>query len=407
MSIHDSKSSELVQLDSVRVKQQVFDDRVSRWKNMRPSIAHVYIENRCNLKCEHCYESEETHPPQRYALGLDDYNQIFEELHELGVLSVTLTGGEIFLRRDVLDIVALARRHRMAVTLFTSGTLIDRKKAERLANLQVQAVEISLYSHDADVHDAFTRTPGSHARSLRALQLLQEVGVRTVLKANLMTFNVDYIDELIALARKVGADYQLDPTVKPRMDGDPAPLRYAVSPARIRKLILSRPDLYEAFKRFEPGELCSGDRSILKDEDVICGAARDVISLSADGGVYACGFFGTAGGHLKRQSLRDIWFGSEQFSKVRETTFGKMTACSNCEVKSTCIPCMAYAEVEHQDITQCSSSSRQMAEAIRELAESRTRVEAKLKRGKSLPLVGNINVPRPTLKDGLPPLLTE
>lgn len=404
--------SALVQIGNLAARRRGDDEaqraaRAQRWAHVRPRTAQIYVENRCNLKCNHCYESEETHPPERYALSVDDYARIFDDLAELGVLYLTFTGGEIFLRRDLLDILALARKKRFAVTLFTSGTLIDEKKADRLAALHVKDVHISVYSHDPAVHDAFTNIPGSHARSVRALRLLHERGIKTVMKANLMTFNVEYIDELIALARSVGADYQFDPTVKPRMDGDRAPLQYAVPPERIRRLVLNRPDLYTAFKKFEPDALCTGDRSLLDDESVLCGAARGFISLSAEGGVYACGFFPTEGGNLKERSLKDIWFGSEQFSRIRETTYDKMTACSSCEVKSTCSPCMAYAVVEHGDHTQCASSSRQLADAVRLLAERKVRNNEKMARGRALPLVGELEVPRPALKGGVAALSTE
>ena len=402
----------LVQIGNLADKRRADEDarmraNAERWRGVRPGSAQIYVENRCNLKCSHCYESEESHPPERYQLSVEDYARIFDELAELGVLYLTFTGGEIFLRRDLLDIIELARKKRFAVTLFTSGTLLDDKKADRLAALKVKDVHVSVYSHDPAVHDGFTNIPGSHAKSVRALKLLHERGVQTVMKANLMTFNVEHIDELIALARSVGADYQFDPTVKPRMDGDRAPLEYAVPPERIRRLVLNRPDLYTAFQRFRPDDLCAGDKSLLDGDSVMCGAARGFISISADGGVYACGFFPTPGGHLKERSLKDIWFGSEQFARIRETTYDKMESCASCDVRSTCGPCMAYAEVEHGDHKKCATSSRQLAEAVRLLAERKVRTNEKLSRGRPLPLVGDLEVPRPALKGGVAALSTE
>ena len=92
----------------------------------RPMFAHLYVENRCHLKCQHCYETEDTFPHEKeHALSLSDYARIFDELAGLGVLVVTLSGGEVFLRRDFLDIVELARKKRFAVRIYTSGTLID------------------------------------------------------------------------------------------------------------------------------------------------------------------------------------------------------------------------------------------------------------------------------------------
>ena len=75
----------------------------------------------------------------------------------MGVLWLTFSGGEVFLRRDFLDIVALARKKRFSVTVYSSGTLINEKKADRLAELKVSRIELSIYSHDPALHDEFTK----------------------------------------------------------------------------------------------------------------------------------------------------------------------------------------------------------------------------------------------------------
>src|SRR5690606_21250906 len=108
-----------------RERQERRTANADRWQDIRPRTAQIYVENRCNLKCNHCYESEESHPPEQYAMSVDDYAKLFDELADLGVLYLTFTGGEIFLRRDMLDIIELARKKRFSVTLFTSGTLIN------------------------------------------------------------------------------------------------------------------------------------------------------------------------------------------------------------------------------------------------------------------------------------------
>ena len=212
---------------------------------------------------------------------------------------------------------------------------------------------------------------------------------------------------MIALARAIGVDYQFDPTVKPRMDGDRAPLEYAVPPDTLRRLVLNRPDLYIAFQQLHPGDVCTGQDTLFHDDDVLCGAARGTLSINADGTVAACGFFPTTAGSLKTQTLDAIWYESAQLDAIRRTRFGDMQACKSCDVRSSCSPCMAYADVEHGDHRQCASSSRQMAEAVRALAERRVRAEQKQARGVALPLVGDIEIPRPALSGRVPRLSSE
>ena len=114
-------------------------------------FAHVYVENRCNLRCAHCYESEQSHPHVP-GLSLSEYDEAFVQLASIGVFVVTFSGGEPFLRRDFLEVVALARKHRFAVRIYTSGTLLTPTKVERLRELKVQEVHISVYSHSEDLH---------------------------------------------------------------------------------------------------------------------------------------------------------------------------------------------------------------------------------------------------------------
>lgn len=377
----------LVQIGKASFSRDVPRDR---WAHLRPTSAQIYVENRCHLSCRHCYESELSHPTHGGSLSLDDYRELFDELAQLGVLSLTFTGGEIFLRRDLLDIVEAARTRRFAVTLYTSGTLIDEAKADRIRALSVSDVHVSVYSHDPALHDQFTQVPGSHAKSVRALRMLAERGVRTVVKSNVMTFNVDAIDELMSLAGSLGADIQLDPTVRPRMDGDQSPLRFAVPPEVIHKKLLVRPEITPAFRKHRAEEYCSGERSVLDDNDVMCGAARTSLSIGADGSVAACGFFPVAGGQWGRgESLAEIWLGSSHFDDVRRATFGTQSHCPSCDLKSGCNPCMAYALVESGELRGCNSASRSGAHAFRLLAEGKARANRKMASGRSLPIVGD------------------
>lgn len=381
-----------------------------KWRALRPSAAQIYLENRCHLDCQHCYESPSTHPPEQH-LSLEDYDALLGELAALGVLFLTFTGGEIFLRKDALDVIAMARRHRFAVTLYTSGTLLDEAKADRLRDLNVSEVHISVYSHDSALHDAFTRVPGSHAKSVAALRMLKERGVTTVLKANVLRFNIDALDELLTLADTLGAEVQLDPSVRPRLDGDRSVLELGVTPEELRRKVLVRPDLAPAFRRYRAEELCAGERKLLDDDSVLCGAARDVIAIGADGSVLACGYFPAAAGRWRRDAagarLEDIWLQSAQLDEVREQTIAAMSGCGRCELRPMCNPCMAFGLVEHGGIGACNSSSRHGASAFRGLAEAKVRANEKMARGRALPIVGERDVSVPAPRQGRPLFQTE
>ena len=355
-------------------------------------FAHLYVENRCNLRCAHCYESEGTHPHQ-HTLSLADYEEIFEQLAELNVFVVTFSGGEPFLRRDFLDIVSLARTKRFAVRIYTSGTLLTPAKVERLKTLAVQEVHISIYSHRSELHDEFTGIPGSHAKSLAALRLLTQQGIRTLVKTNVMTFNIDELDQLIELAGSLGADYRIDPTVKPKMNGDRAPLHFAVSPDELRKKVLWRPELSGNLSMEEAEGICDGETPRSGQEGSLCAAGTRLITVNADGSISPCPLFPASGGNFRQQSIKSIWEDSPLFTRIRSQRFADMNECSSCEVRSSCNPCMAYGLVENGDIGSCNTSSRQYAEGKALLAGHMVKTSRKSKKGRALPIVGTLHLP--------------
>lgn len=389
--LDDAPPSRLVQIGKKRGAPALLD--TDRWAQVRPLFATVYVENKCHLTCEHCYETPETHPHDA-RLTLADYERIFDELASIGVLYLSLTGGEIFLRGDIFEIIAAARRRRFAVRLYTSGTLIDADRADRIKDLLVSEVQVSVYSADPAVHDRFVGREGSHAKSIEALRLLRKRRVMTVLKTPAMTININGLDALANLAASVGAHFRVDPLVHPRTNGDPDPLRFLVPAEQLKKQVLNDPYLYTAFQGQSAESHCTGEGG--RDAgSTLCSAGRRVISIGADGGVLPCASFPISAGNVRDHSLRDIWFRSPLLDQVRATTFGDMTACSSCGVKASCDPCMAHALIENGDHRQCNAASLNLATALRSLAEDRVARDARTARGRTLPIVGGSCAPAP------------
>ena len=108
-------------------------------------------------------------------------------------LILTLSGGEPFLRKDFFDILAYARSLMFSVKIKTNGLLIGAEQAQRLRELHVGEVQISIYSHRPEVHDGITKVRGSLERSLNAIRFLRSQGLTTVIACPLMRANIaDY-----------------------------------------------------------------------------------------------------------------------------------------------------------------------------------------------------------------------
>jgi|GEM_PF-1041880 len=387
-------TSMLVPLQSPSALREERRARRERWGHLRPEVATVVIENRCHLKCDHCYEDEESHPRRYDALSVDEYAVLFEDLAALGVIKLTITGGEVFLRKDLFEILEEAAKRRFYVELYTSGTLIDDDKARRLATL-VHEVHISVYAPFAELHDKFTKRPGSFDKSVQAMKLCKAHGLDVQMKSNIMTFNVDLLDDMMDMADAFGVRYSFDPSVRARMSGDEAPLQYQVSKTELATKVYNKPRLVAHFRQKTAESLCKGDSVITGDDNVICSAATSGLSIGAEGQVSGCNFFASNVGTIRERPLRELWLESDDFDAIRKARMSNLQKCGNCDVRSTCHPCMAQAEIDEGDMMGCNHTSRITAEGLHDMAERKARANRKMKSSKGLPIVGDTHfIPR-------------
>jgi MoaA/NifB/PqqE/SkfB family radical SAM enzyme len=331
------------------------------------SRAHIPISvlfevtHRCNLGCEHCYLTEGPvgRPrPTRPELSLHEIRLILDQIAETGTLFLTLSGGEVFLRRDLLPIVAHARSCGLSVTIFTTGTLLTPETATGLAGLHPLSVEVSIYSARPDVHDRITRIPGSHARSLRALHLLKERGVIILIKSPLMSLNSEEFHAIVRLAEELGAGYGFDPMLVPRRDGDMTPVNMS----------LDQRQLYQIFA--DPviaKELSQPVRCLPQPGEEICATGRRTCLISPYGDVYPCMVYPVPAGNLREKSFREIWTGSPLLQELRAKTVDDLKDGAKAIGG---FHCSALALIENGDFLARFARGEQMAEIQARAARS-------------------------------------
>src|SRR5258708_22725307 len=181
-----------------------------------PLNVQLDLTYRCNERCVHCYLDHDDHGEMTTA----EIKHLLDEMADAGVFILTLSGGEIMLRRDFFEILEHARRLMFCVKLKTNAVLIREREAQRIRDLGVESIQVSIYSHRPEVHDAITLVPGSFKRSINAIRFLRSQGLKVVIANVLMTENMHDYRGAHALADELGAGFTLDPTVAPMMDGD-------------------------------------------------------------------------------------------------------------------------------------------------------------------------------------------
>jgi radical SAM protein with 4Fe4S-binding SPASM domain len=278
---------------------------------------HVLLEltYRCNVRCVHCYLAG-----REDEMTLSEWTGVLDALAAEGSLIVTLSGGEVLLRRDFFDIAGAAKERGFAMRIFTNGTLVDARAADRLADLNPIVVEMSLLGGSAETHDAITLKKGSFARTIRAAELLGQRGVRVKLKTTLMRGNVAEARRMEQVAARLGAQHQVAFVLMPKRDGDQSPVALQIDDRALRRYLQRRErDLPEA-----PVPLAVGD-------DGLCSAGRSACSISPSGDVYPCVLLPMKAGNVREHPFAEIWRDSPSLRQMRDLVQQHRIGCHGCD----------------------------------------------------------------------------
>lgn len=314
----------------------------------------IELTHRCHLDCDHCYlEDRKDHGRRTEELTTAEVCDVVDQLRDLGVLFLTITGGEPLLRRDLFEILAHARSRHLAVTLYTTGTLLTQTQAEQLAKLQLRRVEMSLYAADPAIHDNLTRVPGSHGKTLKAVERLRKLGVPVLLKSPLMQENFSDYAALVALCEQLAVPLLVDPTVNPCNDGDRHPTGKRLTMAQLTAFFAS-PALspYAQVAYRTPGE-----------NDGICAIGRRGLVIDPFGQVRTCLGYKPPVGEVREQTLRQIWEGSTPLLQLRRMRVTDLAVCRDCDKSAFCNRCAGLAMADDGERDGPSSWACSIAEA--------------------------------------------
>jgi len=331
-----------LELDTIR-------DRIEQayWKNFYIQKMHLELTYRCNFRCVHCYNA--THSGAESEMSSAQWRSVLKQLAEMACHTVTFTGGEVFVRKDALELLQAACAQGFSILINTNGSLINEAVMREFEAVRpyLQMVEVSFYGATADIHDQLARRPGAYSNTLRALRLLLEAGMNVMAKFVTMRDNFDGIPRFEEDMRKLGARYMISSGVLiPRTNRDESPLVQILTDEQYSRLLADRPDSARPggsieLKQCQPGHVRG--------------------AIAPDGSVSPCEWLTDFKlGNLKSQKLRDIWY-SAPFLDFRKI-FEEDSECPSCNLNSSCQRCPAMSYLETGHLQHCAPIPRHYAE---------------------------------------------
>ncbi len=181
---------------------------------MSPRLRTVVIKPtlRCTANCLGCSNRRELHKSvgKEKHLTFEDWQKVLADAASVGMRRLVISGGEPTLGKDLHRLITEARKHVDSVSMNTNGSRITEELVESLIEAGLTTVMISLYSHEARVHDEFRRSKNLWEKATRAIRLFSaarerhpEFVVRT--QAIMIRENFRTLDELVRLHHELGS----------------------------------------------------------------------------------------------------------------------------------------------------------------------------------------------------------
>jgi radical SAM protein with 4Fe4S-binding SPASM domain len=316
-----------------------------------PMEVSIEVTRRCPLECLHCYNNlpMSDHAARVQELTFEEHCRLLDELVDVGCLWVLYTGGEIFARKDFLEIYTEAKKRGFLITLFTNGTLINERIADHLAQYRPFAIEITLYGATRATYEAMTQIPGSYDRCMRGIRLLLERKLPLKLKTVPTTLNRHEVFEMKRLTEEeFGLEFKFDSAINPRIDCSQSPLAVRLSPEQAVELDFAEPKRMADYRRMAEQDLAApaiteqGPKAKYS-----CGGGIGGCAIDPYGTMTICVISHQQGYNMREGSFREGWEGP--LREIRSQLRTRPTICDRCQIQSLCSMCPANGELENGD----------------------------------------------------------
>ena len=296
----------------------------------------------CNMRCLHCgsYAGAQRDGEMSTAQMLD----VADQLADLGVERLTLSGGEPLLRPD-WDVIARRLLERgVRLGMISNGFLMHQNLPRFLKLPPFEVVAMSV-DGTREAHDAFRRVPGSFDRTVDAFRELRRKRIRTAAITSVSTLNLDQLDEIYELLSSLGVyAWQLQTLfgggrMRERPDLQPKPAAMATLAQFIARKRKERRTPLQVFPADCIGYFTDLEEPLRGYRWKGCQAGLQALGVEANGNVKGClsmcpELFENnpyVEGNLQRERLADIWNRPGAFAYNRSFALPKVRGfCRKC-----------------------------------------------------------------------------
>lgn len=295
----------------------------------RPLVVLWNITQQCNLNCKHCYSRNGMSTQE---MSTDDALKCVDMLFKFGVRMMNFGGGEPTLRSDIYRIAEYARSVNMQVMLSSNGKDWTMDTISKVVKSGICAVEISLDSPIAEIHDGFRNSDGLFDEVMSTLNLLADNNINTHLATVVSKLSHKNIEQLIQIALDYNIiDIDIHEYVGAKQELDLTKSEWHEFYKSLQVMIEKYPSI--RFNYNDPlASLVLGKKKRRMFTGCMCGKLS--FCMRPNGDLTPCVFCDSVAGNIMEDELSDVWYNTSLFQRYRMPV--RSGECGTCESSELC-----------------------------------------------------------------------
>jgi radical SAM protein with 4Fe4S-binding SPASM domain len=274
-----------------------------------PLRVDLALTFRCQNNCVHCYAGG---PHETSELTTEQWKEVIDLLHQIGVFIVTFTGGEPTLREDLPELLLYAQNKGLVTGLITNGRkLKDKTYVETLEKTGLDFIQVTLESHKPKIHDLMTATKGSWKETVAGIRNIIPTQIYATTNTTLSKYNASSFLKTIDFLKRLGVAAFGCNSLIYSGKGNAVSEDFVLPLETLRELLPKVHDkanqLGLKFLWYTPTQYCRLDPVQLGLGVKSCTAAKINMCIGPNGDVYPCQSYYESLGNILKDNWKKIW----------------------------------------------------------------------------------------------------
>lgn len=331
-----------------------FNDELKNQAKIKgvPISGQFELTARCNNSCKMCYVCKPAFDSEARSKehSAKEWIKLAEEARNAGTLYLLLTGGEVFLRQDFMEIYNELSMMGLRIGIYTNATMITPDIAKQLGRIPPSRVEVTLYGASPETYGKVSGNPYGFEHALHGVDLLLAEGITLDLRTTVIRDNTNDYDKIAELADERDIILKVVDYISPRRDcGTPLSDNMRLSPLEmvqyekyaqenyIKRMKKLQGDKFSALDTIEDRSATNSNKYPFK-----CSAGRSEFWVTWDGKMTPCGLMEEPATLPFEEGFTAAWKGLKDACASIPVCY----ECRKCSLRYICFTCPARLKNE-------------------------------------------------------------